>query len=223
MQYCSLQHQTLLPSPITCTIRFFLLLLLLFCCGSVSSFFLELFLNSSLVAYLASTDLGRSSVSVISFCFFILFTGYSRQEHCSILPFPSPEDCILSEPSTVTCPSGVSLYSKTHSFIELDKVVVHLYTCVQEYPCVLFIPELKKRALGVFSKRCILSLPFPYMQSDLRNPHQKNKNKNKNKLVFKFFWIGYGALQWTFSLQQFIRIIMQVFNLFMVLVPIAPY
>ena len=115
--------------------------------------------------------------------------GFSRQEHCSILPFSSPEDCILSEPSTVTCPSGVSLYSKTHSFIELDKVVVHLYTCVQEYPCVLFIPELKKRALGVFSKRCILSLPFPYMQSDLRNPHQKNKNKNK--LVFKFFldWI----------------------------------
>ena len=46
MQYCSLQHQTLLPSPIASKIG---------CCfyfGSVSSFFLELFLHWSPVAYL---------------------------------------------------------------------------------------------------------------------------------------------------------------------------
>ena len=45
MQYCSLQHPTLLLSPVTsttgCSFRF----------GSVSSFFLELFLHSSPVAY----------------------------------------------------------------------------------------------------------------------------------------------------------------------------
>ena len=61
--YCSLQHQTLLPSPVTSTIR---------CCfwfGSVSSFFLELFLHWSPVACWAPTDLGRSSFSVLSFAF----------------------------------------------------------------------------------------------------------------------------------------------------------
>ena len=39
MQYCSLQHQTLLPSPVTSTAG------CCFCFDSISSFFLELFLN----------------------------------------------------------------------------------------------------------------------------------------------------------------------------------
>ena len=47
-----------------------------FCFGSVSSFFLELFLHSSSVAYWAPTDLENSSFSVISFCLFIL-CGFS--------------------------------------------------------------------------------------------------------------------------------------------------
>ena len=45
MQYCSLQHWTLLLSPVTSTSE------CCFCFGSVSSFFLELFLHWSLVAY----------------------------------------------------------------------------------------------------------------------------------------------------------------------------
>ena len=52
----------------------------LFCFGSVSSFFLELFLYSSPVAYWAPTDLGSSSFSVLSFCLFILLMGFSKQE-----------------------------------------------------------------------------------------------------------------------------------------------
>ena len=52
MQYCSLQHQTLLPSPVTSTTGCW------FCFGSVSSFFLKLFLYCSLVAYWAPTDVG---------------------------------------------------------------------------------------------------------------------------------------------------------------------
>ena len=38
---------------------------------------------------LSPTDLGSSSVSVLSFCLFILFMGFSRQEYWSSLPFPS--------------------------------------------------------------------------------------------------------------------------------------
>ena len=124
MQYCSLQHWTLLPSPVTSTTG---------CCfhfGSVSSFFLELFLHSSPIAYWAPTDLGSSSFSVLSFCLFILFMGLSRQEYCSGLPFPSPVDHVLSELSTMTHPSWVALHGMAHSFIQLDKIVVHVINLV---------------------------------------------------------------------------------------------
>ena len=118
MQYCSVQHRTLLPRPVTSTTGH------CFCFGSISSFFLELFLYWSSVAYWASADLGSSSFRVLSFCLFILFMGFSRQEFRSGLPFPSPVDHILSEISTMTPPSWVALYSMVHSFIELDKAVI---------------------------------------------------------------------------------------------------
>jgi len=51
-----------------------------FCFGSISSFFLELLLHWSPVAYWAPTKLGSSSFSVLSFCLFILIMGFSRQE-----------------------------------------------------------------------------------------------------------------------------------------------
>ena len=72
MQYCSLQHQFLLASSVTSTLG------IIFLFGSVSSFFLELFLHSYPIVYWAPTDLGSSSFSVISFCLFILFMGFSR-------------------------------------------------------------------------------------------------------------------------------------------------
>ena len=89
MQYCSWQHQTLLLSPVTSTTGY------CFCFGSIPSFFLELFLHWSLVAYWAPTDLGSSSFSILSFCLFILFLRFSRQEYWSGLPFPFPVKHIL--------------------------------------------------------------------------------------------------------------------------------
>ena len=66
MQYCSLQHQTLLPSPVASTTG------CCFCFGSISPFFLELFFHSSPVVYWAPTDLGvHLSVSYLfafSYC-----------------------------------------------------------------------------------------------------------------------------------------------------------
>ena len=98
MQYCSLQHRTLLPSPVPSTAG------CCFCFGCVPSFFLEYYrkaligsdhaltasLHSSLhsfwrsycwspAAYWAPANLGSSSFSVLSFCLFILFMGFSRQ------------------------------------------------------------------------------------------------------------------------------------------------
>ena len=84
MQYCSLQHWILLsPQDISTTGHHFHF-------GSASSFFLELFLCSSLIAYWTPTDLGGSPFRFIYFCFFILFMGFSRQECWRGLPFPSP-------------------------------------------------------------------------------------------------------------------------------------
>ena len=52
MQYCFLQHRTLLLSPVTSTTGY------CFCFGSILSFFPELFLHWSPVKYWAPTDLG---------------------------------------------------------------------------------------------------------------------------------------------------------------------
>ena len=64
MQYCSSQHRTLLLSPIPSTTGY------CFCFGSNPSFFLELLLHWSPVAYWAHTDLGSSFFSVLFFCLF---------------------------------------------------------------------------------------------------------------------------------------------------------
>ena len=76
MQYCSLQHQTLLSPPDTSTTEH------CFCFSPVASFFLELFLHSSSVAYRTPSHLEDSSSRVISFCVFLLSMGFSMQNYC---------------------------------------------------------------------------------------------------------------------------------------------
>ena len=120
-QYCSLQQWTLLPLPVTSTTGCY------FCFGSISSFFLELALHWSPVAYWAPTDLGSSSFGVLSLCLFLLFMGFSRQEHWNGLPFPSR---VLSELSTMTCQSWVALHGMAHGFTDLDRAVVHVISLV---------------------------------------------------------------------------------------------
>ena len=91
-----------------------------------SSFLLELFLCSSPVAFWTSTDLRASAFSVLSFCLFMVFTGFSRQECRNGLPFPSPGDHVLSELSTMTGPSWVALHGMAHSFTKLYKAVIYM-------------------------------------------------------------------------------------------------
>ena len=68
-------------------------------------------------------DLVNCSFSILSFCLFILFMGFSRQEYRSGLPFPSAVDHILSDLSTMTRQSEWP-HMAWLSFIELDKAVV---------------------------------------------------------------------------------------------------
>ena len=91
MQYCSLQHRTLLLSPVASTAW------CCFCFGSVSSFFLELFLYWLITSSLLGTYWpGELIFQCPTFYLFIVFMGFSRQEYWSGLPFPSPVGHILS-------------------------------------------------------------------------------------------------------------------------------
>ena len=122
MQYCSLQHQTLLPSPVTLTAG------CCFCFGSVSSFFLELLLHCSPIACWAPTNLESSSFSVLSFCLSYYYwgsQGKNTEVFHSLLQWTS-----LSGLSTMTRPSWVALHSMANGFIELDKAVVHVISLI---------------------------------------------------------------------------------------------
>ena len=117
MQYCSLQHQTLFLSPVTPTTGY------CFCFGSMPSFFLELFLHWSPEAYGAPTDLGSSSFSILSFCLFLMFMGFSRQEYWSVchslLQWTTFFQTSPPWPACLELPHTAWL-----SLIELDKAVV---------------------------------------------------------------------------------------------------
>ena len=118
MQYCSLQHQTLLLSPVTSTTR---------CCfyfGCIPSFFLELFLPSSPVAYWAPTNLGSSSFSVLSFAFSCCSwgsQGKNTEVVChSLLQWPHSVRPLHHDPSIFGGPTW-------HGLVSLrDQAVVHV-------------------------------------------------------------------------------------------------
>ena len=143
MQYCSLEHRTLRLSLVTSTTGS------CFCFGSIPSFFLELFFYWSPVAYGAPTDVGSSSFSILPFCLFILFMGFSRQECWRGLPFPSPVHHILSDLSTMTHPSWVAPRAWL-SFIELDKAGVLVWL-----NCLVFCDY----GFSVFALWCPLTTP----------------------------------------------------------------
>ena len=65
MKYCSLQHQSVLPSPVVAVLLWLRL------------FILELFLHQSLVAYWAPTDLG--SLSLVSYLFAFSHSSWDSQ------------------------------------------------------------------------------------------------------------------------------------------------
>ena len=115
MQYCSLQHWTLLPSPVTATTG---------CCfffSSVSSFFLELFLHWSPAAYWAPTNLGSASFSVLSFCLFILSWG-SHGKNIGVVCHSLLQWTTFCQNSSLwlIC-LWVVLHYMTHSFTEVCK------------------------------------------------------------------------------------------------------
>ena len=116
MQYCSLRHQTLLPSPthINNWALFWLRLHLFFLSGVISS----LFSSSILGIYWPGEFIFQCHI-------FLPFHSVHDVLKARILKWfaaPSPVDLILSELCTMTCPSWVALHSMVHSFIELARL-----------------------------------------------------------------------------------------------------
>ena len=117
MQYCSLQHPTLLLSPVTSTAGYW------FCFGSIPLFFLCLFLPWSPVAYWAPNDLWvlllvsyHFALSYCSWC----SQGKNTEVAChSLLQWTT----FCSGLSTTTHPSWVAPQAWL-GFIELEKAVV---------------------------------------------------------------------------------------------------
>ena len=123
MQFCSLQHQTLLPSPVTSTTRHCFLV------GLVSLFFLELFLHSSPVAYWAPTDLGSSSFNVLSFSSsYCLWCSQAKNTEVVVHTFCSGPRFVITLHHTHL--SQVALHGRSYIFIGLHKAVIHVISLV---------------------------------------------------------------------------------------------
>ena len=111
-------------ASITCHIHNWVLFMLWLCLFILSGVISLLFSNSILGNYLPGEFIFQCHI----FCLFILFMGFSRQEYLSGLPFPSLVDHFLSELSTMTHPSWVTLHGMAH---KLDKAAVHVISLVR--------------------------------------------------------------------------------------------
>ena len=72
-----------------------------------------------------------------------------------VLTFPSLVDHILSELSTMTCPTRVAIHDMAHNFIELDKAVIHV---INEISSPIEIFRLMKLCVCVcvYSTYCVV-------------------------------------------------------------------
>ena len=121
MQYCSLQLWTLLPSPVTSTTgMLWLCLFILF--GVISPL-----ISSSI---LGTYQPGEFIFQCPIFLPFHVVHGVLKARILKWLPVSSLADHVLSDLSTMTCLSWVALPGMGHSFIELDKAVVHVIRLV---------------------------------------------------------------------------------------------
>ena len=129
MQYCVLQHWTLLSPPDTSPTG------LHFYFGSAPSFFLEPFYHSATVACWLPMDLGQgwaqlpaSYLFAFSYCSCVHGILKARMMKWFSIPFFSGP--CFAKVSTITHPSWVALHSTAHHFIELHKAMIHVIILV---------------------------------------------------------------------------------------------
>ena len=122
MQYCSLQHQTLLLPPVTSTAGHLL--------------WLHLFILSEVISPLLSSRIlgtywpGEFIFQCPIFLPFHAVHGVLKSRILKCFAFPFSSVLHFSELSTMTRVSWVALHSMARSFIDLDKALVHVIRLV---------------------------------------------------------------------------------------------
>ena len=119
MQYCSLQHWTLLLSPVTSTTGY------CFCFGFIPPFFLELFLHWSPVAYWAPTDPGVPLSVSYHFAFSYCSCG-SQGKNTEVVCHSLLQWTTFCQTSPPWLVRFVWPHTACLSFIELEKTVVRV-------------------------------------------------------------------------------------------------
>ena len=163
MQYCSLQHKTLLPSLIKSTARCCL------CFGSISSFFLELFLHFSTVAFWVPTNLGSSSLLYLfafSYCSWGSQARILKWFAISFSRGPHFVRILHHDPSTL---GGGSSGSHTPTSVFLQLLWYFLFPpihqhCIQGWHASVLPPEI----------RCPQDQPICWIA-----PHSSHKGSRK--------------------------------------------
>ena len=117
MQYCSLQHQTLLLSPVTSTTGYCV------CFGAIPSFFLELLLLWFPVAYWAPTDQGVH----LSVSYLFAFSSWGSQgKNTEVVCHSFLQWTIFCQTSPPWPARPGWPHTAWLSFIEIDKAVVRV-------------------------------------------------------------------------------------------------
>jgi len=117
MQYCYLQHWTLLSQPDTYTTESH------FCFGPASSFFLKIFLPSSPVAYWTPTNLVIFQCHI--FWPFHTVHGILKARILEWFAIPFSSGPCLVRTLLYDLYALVPLHGMSHSFIELHKLLLH--------------------------------------------------------------------------------------------------
>ena len=104
---------------------------------------------------------GDHLLVLLSFCLFILFMGFSKQEYWSGLPFPPTVDHALPELFIMTHPSWVALHGMAHSFTELCEPLRHNKAAIHE-------GVLERKAMTK-PRLCIKKQRYCFADKDLYN------------------------------------------------------
>ena len=112
-------------TSITSRIHNWALFLLWLCMFILSGVISLLFSSSILGTYRPGKFIFQWPI-FFSFLYNSYTMGFLRQEYWSDLLFLSLVDHVLSELSTMTHPSWVTLHGMAHNFFELDKAVLHM-------------------------------------------------------------------------------------------------
>ena len=160
MQYCSLQHRTLPVSPVTSTAGYS------FCFGSIPSFFLELFLHWSLVAYWAPLTWGV--YLSVSYLFPLSYCSWGSQGKDTEVVCHSLLQWTTLCQTSPPWPVHLGLpYTAWLDFIELNKAVVHVIRLANflwlwfQSLCVM-MPSLSAYCLTGVSLTLVVGYPFTH-------------------------------------------------------------